>query len=245
MHLVEARLAGGHSMQGGPLWIRDILAVHIVAGGLCLVLAPIALALTKGGRWHRRWGTLYFWSMGAVAATALPLAMVRSVLFLALVAVLSFYLTFSGYRVLRLKDLAQGGSAKPIDWAAAVLTFAACACLAGFALYRPAWVQNMGIVAIVLGLLGMRAAAADIYRFVRKPTQRLFWLTVHLEKFIASYIAAWTAFSVVTLSRLFPHATLAVWLWPATIGVPAIALTVVYYRRKYAGASTQSLPSPA
>jgi hypothetical protein len=221
-------------MHGDPLWMQAFLAVHVAAGALCLGLAPLVLALTKGGRRHRRWGLIYFCSMGVVAATALVMALYRPVLFLALVAVLSFYLTFSGYRVLRLKSLASGGSAQPIDWATAILAFAACACLAGFALFRPAWIQQMGIIAVALGALGMRAATMDMYRFVHRPTERMFWLYVHLEKFIGSYIAIWTAFSAVTLSRLFPHAGLAIWLWPAAVGVPAIAATVIYYKRKYA-----------
>jgi hypothetical protein len=221
-------------MHDEPSWMQAFLAVHVAAGTSCLVLAPLVLTFTKGGARHRRWGKIYFWSMGAVAATALPMALFRPVLFLALVAVLSFYLTFSGYRVLRLKNLPTGGSAEPIDWAAAALTFVACGCLAGFGLFRSSWVQHMGIVAIVLGALGMRGTAADLYRFAHRPTQRMFWLYVHLEKFIGSYIAIWTAFSVVTLSQLFHHAGLAIWLWPTAVGVPAIAATVAYYRYKYA-----------
>ena len=229
-------------MRHDPLWMQAFLVVHIAAGALCLGLAPLVLALTKGGRRHRRWGLVYFLSMGVVAATALVMALDRPVLFLALVAVLSFYLTFSGYRVLRLKSLANGGSARPIDWAAAIVAFAACACLAGLALFRPASVQHMGIIAVVLGTLGMRGAAGDMYRFAHRPTERMFWLYVHLEKFIASYIAIWTAFSAVTLSQLFPHAGLAIWLWPAALGVPAIAASVAYYKRRRIALASFSAP---
>jgi hypothetical protein len=223
-------------MRGDPVWMQDFLMVHIAAGSLSLVLAPIALSLTKGSTWHKRWGKVYFLCIGLVAATALPMALYRPVLFLALVAILSFYLAFSGYRVLRLKSLARGGSASLIDWLAAVLTFAGCACLAGFAVLRPGWVQNMGVVAILLGTLGMRGTLADMIRFVRKPTNRMFWLTVHLEKFIGSYIATCTAFSVVTLSQVFPQAGLAIWLWPSVIGTPAIIASTIYYKRKFEGA---------
>jgi len=219
-------------MQTDPMWMRDFLMVHIAAGGLCLVLAPLALSVRKGSRVHRRLGRIYFWSMGVVAGTALPMALFRPVLFLALIAVLSFYLTFSGYRVLRLKDLARGGAATAADWAAALVTFAACACLASFALWRPSWVQNMGLVAIVLGAAGMRATAADLYRFVVKPKDPMFWLYVHLEKFIGSYIAVWTAFSVTALSHVLPQAGIVLWLAPLSIGVPAIIATVVYYKRR-------------
>ena len=176
---------------------------------------------------------VYLWAMGVVAGTALPMALYRPVLFLALVAVFSFYAAFSGYRVLKLKDLPRGGSAKPIDWFAGVFTFVSSACLAGFGAFRPAWVQHMGIVAIIFGLLGMRLAFAQMQTFIWKPKEKMFWWYTHLGNFIGSYIAAWTAFSVVTLPRFFGNSFL-LWLWPTAIGVPAIVITTAYYKRKFA-----------
>jgi hypothetical protein len=217
-----------------PLWMRVFLGVHITAGASSFLLAPVALATAKGGKQHKRWGMVYLWSMGVVAATALPMALYRPVLFLALVAVFSFYLAFAGFRVTRLKELARGGSAAPVDWIAAVICFIASACLAGFGAFRPAWVQGMGIVSIVFGFIGMRASAAEMWKFVRKPTEKMFWWYTHLGNFIGSYIAAWTAFSVVTLPVIFPRAGMLLWLWPTAIGVPAIVLTTAYYKRKFA-----------
>ncbi len=217
-----------------PIWMRALLTVHITAGFGSFLLAPVALVTAKGGRQHKRWGMVYLWSMGAVAATALPMALYRPVLFLALVAVFSFYAAFSGFRVLRLKDLARGGSARPVDWIAASVTFISSACLALFGWLRPAWVQHMGIVAIIFGILGMRLAAAQAISFVRKPREKMFWWYTHLGNFIGSYIAAWTAFSVVTLPLVFPRAGYVLWLWPTAIGVPAIVATTIYYKRKFA-----------
>jgi hypothetical protein len=221
-------------MVGDPVWMRVLLAAHIAAGCVCLVLAPAVLSVTKGGVRHRRWGRIYFWSMAVVAATALAMAFYRPILFLALVAVLSFYLAFSGYRVLSLKSLADGGSATVADWLAAITAGAACAALAGLGLVWNGEGNGLGIVAMVLGTLGMLTAGSDMRRFARKPTDRMFWVSVHLQKFMASYVAALTAFSTVTLSRFLPGAGLVVWLWPAALGVPVIALTSVYYRRKFA-----------
>ena len=50
---------------------------------------------------------------------------------------------------------------------------------------------------------------------------------------IGSYIAAWTAFSVVTLGPLL-HGAWWIWVTPVTIGVPAIIATTAYYKRKFA-----------
>lgn len=224
-------------MHIDPLWMKSFLATHITAGAVSFVLAPVALATAKGGRQHRRWGRVYLWSMGVVAGTALPMALYRPVLFLALLSVVAAYLAFSGYRILKLKDLGRGGSAHPIDWIAACIAFAASASLATLGWFRPAAVQNMRVVAIVFGYIAMRGTAGDMYRFVRKPTEKMFWWYSHLTKFIFSYIAAWTAFSVATLSHVFRHAGIILWLWPAAIGIPAIILTIAYYKRKFSARS--------
>ncbi|RSL18269.1 hypothetical protein EDE15_3831 [Edaphobacter aggregans] len=216
-----------------PLWMRVFLGVHITAGASAFLLAPVALATAKGGKQHKRWGMVYLWSMGVVAATALPMALYRPVLFLALVAVFSFYACFSAWRVLALKDLPLGGRAKGIDWFAAVVTFVASACLAGFAVLKPAMVQHMGIVAIVFGVIGMSLAIGQMKSFVWKPKEKMFWWYSHLGNMIGSYIAAWSAFSVVTLSRVVGNHWY-VWLWPTLIGVPAITVTTAYYKRKFA-----------
>ena len=216
-----------------PMWMKVFLGVHITAGASSFLLAPVALATAKGGKQHRRWGKVYLWSMGVVAATALPMALYRPVLFLALVAVFSFYACFSAWRVLALKDLPKGGHAKPIDWASGVITFVTSACLAGFGAFKPAIVQNMGIVAIVFGFIGMTLAVGQMKSFVWKPTEKMFWWYTHLGNMIGSYIAAWSAFSVVTLSRFLGNKWY-VWLWPTIVGVPAIALTTAYYKRKFA-----------
>jgi uncharacterized membrane protein len=219
-------------MAHDPVWMRVFLGVHIAAGASSFLLAPVALATAKGGRAHRLWGMVYLWSMGIVAATALPMALYRPVLFLALVAVFSFYAAFSGYRVTKLKELARGGSAQPIDWIAGVVTLCSSAALAGLGAFRPTAVQHMGIVAIVFGIIGMQLAVGELLTFIRKPKEKMFWWYTHLGNMIGSYIAAWTAFSVVTLPIYFGNSFL-FWLWPTAVGVPAIALTTAYYKRKF------------
>lgn len=221
-------------MHPDPIWMKAFLTVHVTAGIISFVLAPVALATAKGGKQHKRWGMVYLWSMGVVSCTALPMALFRPVLFLALVSVISAYLAFSGYRVLKLKNLANGGSAQPIDWAAACVTFLTSACLVILAWFKPAAVQHMGVVASLIGTFGMRGSLADLYLFIRKPKEKMFWWYSHLTKFIGSYVAAWTAFSTVTLSHIFRHAGILLWLWPAAVGIPAIMLTVAYYKRKSA-----------
>jgi hypothetical protein len=214
------------------LWFRAFLAIHIAAGAGSFLIAPIALVTAKGGKQHKRWGMVYLWCMGIVAATALPMAFFAPVLFLALVAVFSFYAAFAGYRVLRLKELARGGSAEPIDWIAGIVTFCSSALLVGLSVFHPEKIQVIGVVGVVFGLIGMRLASVQLYSFVRKPKEKMFWWYSHLSYFIGSYIAAWSAFSAVTLTQVFGHQWY-VWLWPSIVGIPAIVLTTAYYKRKF------------
>jgi hypothetical protein len=219
-------------MASDPVWMKALLAVHILCGFGSFLLAPVALATAKGGKQHKRWGMVYLWSMGGVAATAIPMAFYRPILFLALVAVFSFYAAFSGYRVLKLKDLPRGGQAKPIDWIAALITLADGVLLAWLGAFHAEKIQVIGIVGIVFGFIAMNLAFQQMKSFLMKPKEKMFWWYTHLGNFIGSYIAAWSAFSVVTLTRVIGNHWY-VWLWPTIIGVPAIVVTTIYYKRKF------------
>jgi hypothetical protein len=216
-----------------PLWMKAFLGVHITAGASAFALAPIALLTAKGGKAHRRWGKIYFWAMAVVTVTALVMAIYRPVLFLALVAVFSFYSAFVGYRVLGQKAAYKGEkTVTSLDWFAAVFTFIASAALAFFGLVKPTLVQNLGIPAIVFGCVGMWIAGSAMWKFTHRPKEKMFWWYAHLAGMIGSYIAAWTAFSVVTIGPLL-HGAWWIWVVPTGVGVPAIAITTAYYRRKF------------
>ncbi|HEY5082884.1 MAG TPA: hypothetical protein VII48_00055, partial [Rhizomicrobium sp.] len=191
-----------------------------------------------------RWGRIYFWAMAVVASSALVLALYRPLLFLALVAVFSFYAAFAAYRVLFHKKLPQGQKVSWLDWAAALFTFAASFSLALLGAVRPAIVQNLGIPAIVFGVIGMILAGKSMRQFLHPPQEKMFWWYEHLGGMLASYIAAWTAFSVTTIGR-FIHGGWVIWVVPTAIGVPAIALTTAYYKKKFAPRKKMGDPSAA
>jgi hypothetical protein len=221
----------GVGMQD-PGWIKSLLGVHIAAGCTAFVMAPLALATAKGGKAHRRWGKVYFWAMAVVASTAVVLALYRPVLFLALVAVFSFYAAFAAYRVLSLKKLISGEKATWPDWAAAILTFASSLALALLGVVKPSMVRNLSIPSVVFGFIGMWLAVKSIWRFLHPPKEKMFWWYDHLGNMLVSYIAAWTAFSVTTIGRFF-HGSWVIWVLPTVIGSPAIAVTTACYQRKF------------
>ena len=216
-----------------PWWMHAFLAVHIAAGSGAFVLAPLALLTAKGGKAHRRWGKIYFWCMAVIASTAMVMAIYRPTLFLALVAIFSFYSAFVAYRVLGQKAAWRGERVvTELDWTAAVLCFAASAALALLGAFRPALVQHLGIPAIVFGAIGMRISGGAMWGFTHPPKEKMFWWYAHLQGMIGSYIAAWTAFCVVTIGPLV-HGAWWIWILPSAIGVPAIIATTAYYKRKF------------
>lgn len=188
----------------------------------------MALLTVKGGKVHRRFGKIYFWLMAVVCLTAIVVAIYKPVLFLALVAVFSFYFCFRGYRVL----LTKRASPQAIDWLGVVLML-----LAGLGLLAVGILQPTGValpapaVSSVFGAGAILLAAIDIFQFLRPPADKNAWWFNHMSGMLGSYIAAVTAFSAVNFSFLPPAAR---WLWPTAIGTPAIVIWIAYYKRKFA-----------
>ena len=229
------------------LYLQILLYLHIACGVTAFLCAPVALLTDKGGRKHRQWGKIYFWSMAGVAVTALTLSLALPIFFLALVAVFSFYASFAAYRVLYLKDLPKsdlpkGGRPKATDWFAAIVTLLSSFLLFLMGFLKP-YVMHVGvihvaghavsIVSIVFGILGMRLAQRSLHDFLKPPQEKMFWWFTHMQGMIASYIAAMTAFSAVNLGHWFGPAWW-VWLWPTFLGVPAISIWTRYYKKKFA-----------
>jgi uncharacterized membrane protein len=218
-----------------PLWMKAFLAVHITCGFGAFVLAPLALVTAKGGKAHRLWGSIYFWCMAVVAATALVMALYRPILFLALVSVFSFYAAFAAYRILGQKAAWKGEPVvRPLDWIAAGICFTSSAVFVLLGVFRPEVIQNLRIPAIVFGAIGMRLSGSSIWGFTHRPAEKMFWWYAHLQGMIGSYIAAWTAFCVVTIGPRLAPGSWWIWVLPTAVGVPAIIATTAYYKRKFA-----------
>ena len=213
---------------------RIILTLHIFCGGVALFVAPGAMLTRKGGLWHRRWGKIYFWAMALVALTALVLSLLRPGLFLALVAVFSFYLAFTGYRVLYRKTPRQ--RAELIDWSGTVLMLLGGAALVGYGLYLLR-TSGFGTVAVIFGGIGLLLASLDVRAFLRPPADKRAWWFMHMNRMLAAYIATVSAFSAV---NFFFLPTLVRWLWPTVVGVIGILVWSHHYRKKFAATNIRS-----
>jgi hypothetical protein len=200
--------------------------LHIIAGGLCLLLGPAAMLTLKGGRWHLLWGRIFFWSMFAVALSAALMTFIHPNQFLLLIAGFSFYLAFMGYRAVRLRR--SGGSGTALDWLVGLVAMVASLLLLGEALrdiQRGAFDPGL-----VFGPLGLLLSGSELLRLREPEPQRGGWWRRHIIGMLAAYIAAVSAFSVVNMTFLPP---LVAWLWPTALGTPLIAWSVRRYRPRY------------
>ena len=199
--------------------------IHIFFGSIALFVAPAAMLTSKGGLWHRRWGKIYFWSMAGVAVTAVVMSLIRSGLFFLLIAFFSFYLAFTGYRILYRKTPQQ--CPNKADWTAVSTMLIGSLALIGYGVYLT---SSFGTVPIVFGLIGVFFGVADIRAFLHPPTAKQAWWFTHMTRMLSAYIATVTAFSVVNFRFLPPTAR---WLWPTILGTLGITIWTRHYRKKF------------
>lgn len=210
--------------------IRLLLIMHILAGGVALLAAPVAMMVVKGAKPHRTWGKIYFWSMTAVFATAVILSLFKWIPFLLMIAVFSYYSVISGYRWLYLKRLGNDVKPRMVDWIALIVVLVFNLVFIGWGIGQ-AVAEKMGFfayLAIGFGTGGLIIALGNLRSFLNNKDENK-WLFEHIGGMLGSYIATVTAFSSQTMSFM---PGLLQWIWPSIIGVPVIAYTIYKYKKK-------------
>jgi hypothetical protein len=206
--------------------------LHITAGFVGFFVAPVALAVRKGGPAHRRWGKVFFYAMAVAGTTALAGAQHIHSLFLLLTAIFSLYMAAFGYRSVFLKHLAWDARVALLDW---VLAGAGLAVFVGTVGYGLA-VGNVPVT--VFGGIGAITAGRQLRGYARAGRwSKNQWLLNHIAGFMASYIAAVTAFSVTSLHFIpFPYS----FLLPTVLGVPVVA----WWHRRVRQQRVATAPAP-
>lgn len=214
------------------------LYLHIAAGFTALVTGLVPMFAQKGGKAHILWGRVYFWAMFVVALTALlRFQMQMRLIFLAAIAIFSFYNTFTGVRLIKRKD-----SLKPswIDYFATIL-----AMMCGLAMFYFAFLgyqkgnNSSSILFLVFGLAVFVMSLEDLRVFMGKkviddagkPVPARYWFQNHISRMGGSYIATVTAFLVVNNPPFIPG--LVVWIAPGVIGGIIISRVRASYHNKY------------
>ncbi len=222
--------------------LTALLVSHIAAGTLALLVGLVPMLAQKGGKLHNRAGLAYVWCMIYVAGSAMLLCGLQEFkmfrLFLAGIAVFSFYLSFTGWRAV-LQKRAKTGPTQTDRWIA-YGTMAVSIGMTGFG----GWLLYINgplflpVVFTFFGGLTFIFARRDLMSF-DKPEAKMFWFFQHFTRMAGSYIAAFTAFLVNNLARIIPVTapdwfTTTGWIAPSLIGTVLIFKTVAYYRKKFA-----------
>ena len=223
-------------------FLTALLVSHIAAGAIALVAGLVPTLAKKGGKLHNRAGLIYVWCMIFVAGSAMLLCVLQEFkmfrLFLAGIAVFSFYLSFTGWRAI-LQKRTKTGPTRPDRWIT-YGTMAVSVSMTGFG----GWLlyvngpQFLPVVFTFFGGLTFIFAWRDLTSF-DKPQLKMHWFFQHFTRMSGSYIATFTAFEVNNLARIIPATapdwfTTVGWVAPSLIGTVLISRTVNYYRKKFA-----------
>lgn len=190
-----------------------LLVLHIIAGSSALICGMVAIVSAKGGVLHTRSGRVFFWSMVAVALSALGIASIRSNVFLFHIGIFSLYMVHGGSRAIHNKALL----AAPQDWTMLLL--------GGLNAF---WMlASFNVVLMIFGGIGLFLSVGDVRTFLFTArggkVDPKAWLRRHIGMMMGTYIATTTAFLLTALKSL--DLGIMVWLAPTILGVPFIILS--------------------
>lgn len=208
--------------------IQNILYFHAFSGGSALIFGIVAIATKKGSKAHINSGNIYFWSMFAVIITGLVVGFYRNNIFLQTIAIFSFYMAFTGKRVLRYKK-----EIKPqlIDWLVNFIALIGSLFMLYLGIINVLRIGFAGAVPMLLvfGLFLLMMSSEDLRRMWQKKFIKNNWLYTHIGRMGGSFIATSTAFLLVNIT--FDPAWI-MWLLPTAVGTPMIINATKKWRKK-------------
>ncbi len=179
------------------------ILVHIITGSIALLLGLIALLSRKGGITHNKIGRYFLIFISVVIFTGLIGVLVfgRNT-FLLVITVLSGYVSFSGYRILKLKS----NIPKKIDVVVAIVSLLV---LAYFLYYK----KSIGMIwspIIIYSTVGslLIVISYDFLRYLiprKKYTKNRIWIYEHIYKMTSAFSGLLSAFIGTVFEEYKPH----------------------------------------
>ena len=200
------------------IFLQYTLVLHILSGYTALMCGAVAMSTVKGGKRHRKWGLVFYYSMIVVSATAIVMAFAKNIDFLLYIGIFVLYQNFGGRKALRNKSQIPD----IIDWVILAIAF----------VNGVAMMYTMEIVLLVFGGITMVLVATDLRLYIpalrgkKHPPKA--WLSKHIGMMMGAYIGTLTAFLVVNV-QFQPHWI--VWLGPTIILVPLMRFWTVKYTK--------------
>lgn len=201
-----------------------ILGVHVLAGFISLLTGTLILFAKKGKGFHQIAGKFYFWGMAGVFGTTLAMLAIypqkQSLWFFGIVAIVSFYQTFTGRRAISQRtDLLANQN---IDWTA-LLILVLASCFAFFACLVKVGSGEVffSVMFSFFAILGFSTAYQDFLVFSGRKT-KVHWFFHHVSRMMGSFAATTTAFLVNIGPRFLPEnmpmgVYLVMWIFPGVL----------------------------
>ena len=203
------------------IFFKILLVIHILFGGIGLLIGTILMLLKKGDANHKKLGLLFFISMLINAFCSLVLAIIHPNLFLFIIGIFSIYLAITGRRHLKVKLFTLQKDAVLYDWILSILMV-----MFGFILIIYGW-MNEQMIYLFFGILTFFLSSREMYVFYTKKYPEQYFIKSHIGRMIGSYITALTAFIVVNDFGYFPNYIK--WIGPTILFVPLI----IYWQKKH------------
>ncbi|MGB3851930.1 MAG: hypothetical protein WA958_18315 [Tunicatimonas sp.] len=201
------------------------IALHILTGTAALMLGLVALLSAKGGKVHNGCGNHFLACLSIVIVTGLLGVFVfgRNT-FLLVITVLTGYVSFSGYRALKLKSNVP----RALDIIVALVSLSALACFLYF-FHSIGMIWSPIVIYSTVGAM-LLVILYDFFRYLIPreiyAAQRI-WLYEHIYKMISAFSGLLSAFAGTVLEEYQPHSQ----YLPSVLGVIIIIGFMVYTYR--------------
>ncbi|SDT06890.1 hypothetical protein SAMN05216490_2416 [Mucilaginibacter mallensis] len=203
------------------------IAIHVAAGSLALVVGLIAIIASKGRKLHRLTGRLFLILMTIVILTGLIGVFVfgRNT-FLLVITVMSGYLAFSGYRVIK----AKSNVPKFTDIFVCLISLVSV-------LYFLYYFKSIGMIwspVIIYSTVGylLLMIVYDLGRyFIPTNIYGNLWISEHILKMVSAFTGLLSAFSGTVFPQYQPYSQFT----PSILGtlVAICFIIAVHNRKKY------------
>ena len=192
-----------------------LLVTHILAGGIAVLGAALAIISDKGKRLHVLSGRTFFWGMAIIFLTAIPMSIINSNVFLFLVAIFSFYLAYAGMRFARNRQ----GVASLLDWIAIGLVVSSGLIMWFLAIFHFMNNNSQYITLTIFGFIAISLGYGDFRGYKNKSSIGKQRIARHLTNMLAGTIAVITA---VLVTNVDVEPAYIFWILPTIVITPLI-----------------------
>ena len=221
---------------------------HIGVGVLALTSLWTAGFARKGGRLHRRAGSIYVWAMTVVLVTAGVLTLTTlargqwiGAVFLAYLLTITGTALWMGRRALNFKGDARGYTRGPFVVIGILNIVAAGGAVAVGIIAEQMFIVGLSSIGFLIGF-----GAISMWR--RPPDHPRFWLKEHIGGMIGGGIATHIAFASIGLRQLFPGmetSVITIWPWLAPLIIGFVAAGLAERRYVVQGAPLPNANKPS